>query len=77
MAVVAIDKKKWANARLKISCENSDCPEILEFGIDDLTINDHSTPEDYARRDGNTSTRSNAQLVHKRQLLVMLCAPAT
>lgn len=52
MAVISSGKKKWATARFDIECETDHCPEVLEFGIDDVKANPRSTPEDYARRDG-------------------------
>lgn len=52
MAVIVSGKKKWAEAKFDIDCESSRCPAVLEFGIDDVTINKDSTPADYEARDG-------------------------
>lgn len=52
MAVTVSGKKKWAETKFDIDCENSRCPAVLEFGVDDVTINKNSTPENYKARDG-------------------------
>jgi len=56
MAVYVSGKKPWA-VKLKIECERRDCPNILEYGVDDLKISQNATAKDYAERDGKHEYR--------------------